>query len=1140
MNTPSAKDHITHALKAFRDGTLVNNARNLLNILGYRSERAITLEPNTAEEFVANFDLSNRMNRERAQLGKWKSIDLLFQLTDAEITLDDAPEIDFGSAGVEAELYQSYLFFALKLRGEVYTRAQLSQITREINKLTAMPAMVVFQHGQTLTLAVIDRRPHRGDESKDVLEKVTLIKDIDVDNPHRAHIDILFDLSLAELHRQHQFSDFLGLHQAWRETLDTEALNRQFYQRLFNWFEWAVSEGKFPATETKTLSPQEHVIRLITRLLFVWFIKEKGLVSAELFDDTRIRALLQDDNLNDGDSYYRAVLQNLFFATLNTEIERRGFSAESIATHRDFSRYRYKSQISAPDKLLALLAQTPFINGGLFDCLDSEEATGGRGYRVDCFSDGHYAKLSIPDRLFFDETRGLFPLLRHYKFTVEENTPIEQEVALDPELLGKVFENLLAAYNPETGATARKQTGSYYTPRPIVDYMVDEALVAALSQECGLTEDRLRPLLDYAQAPDDAEKSFDSRETDKIVRAISELKILDPAVGSGAFPMGALHKLTLALRRLDPDNKRWEQLQKERAIQRAEAAFDTKDDDVRREELVEINETFKRYRDSDFGRKLYLIQNSIFGADIQSIACQIAKLRFFISLTIEQAPDKGAENFGIKPLPNLETRFIAANTLIGLKGEQTLTSDKARDLERELRDNRERYFHATTRQQKLACKRRDETLRGKLAAELKQIGMPADEAEKIAYWDPYDQNASTDFFDAELMFGVTDGFDVAIGNPPYVEARNSLLSDERKTAYGNQVMSDWQESLPRGSDLLIYFYACSAKFLHDSGYGCFITQNAWLNTDYGHKFQQFSLNKFSFVKIVDTSAKFFSDIRSQNINAIITVFTRKSVENIEYGIANENMVIDNKRLIKARQSMKWGNIVSMPEFYAEILSKMSPDPHITDKISFGQGLNFPLRQLSDSDSDLPIIVKSAQFVSVYVDGKINEHLAGHRKKKNKIPALIMPRGVGQRHYCIFNSYRAFSYSHVELYLPDDLWNSDAHYCLWLYLNSSFVWLFREITGRKNLGGGLLKAEATDMKMLPITFNFDFSADAKRIFRALKNRAPLPVTEEIGTKEHLLIDEIIADHCGFRGMEERIKNALLEQVSFRISRAQIPK
>ena len=174
-------------------------------------------------------------------------------------------------------------------------------------------------------------------------------------------------------------------------------------------------------------------------------------------------------------------------------------------------------------------------------------------------------------------------MLKHYKFTVEENTPIEPEVALDPELLGKVFENLLAAYNPETGESARKQTGSYYTPRPIVDYMVEEALVATLAGQVRPTdgnakfwEERLHYLLDYAKVSDDADQWFDDGEADRIVRAISELKILDPAVGSGAFPMGVLHKLTLALRRLDPDNSRWERLQKERAAKRAEVAFDTK------------------------------------------------------------------------------------------------------------------------------------------------------------------------------------------------------------------------------------------------------------------------------------------------------------------------------------------------------------------------------------------------------------------------------------------------------------------------------------------------------------------------------------------------------------------------------------
>ena len=722
------KDEIKSALQRFGDGNHVENARNLLNTLGYRSERTLSLKPNTADGFIEHFDPHNTMNRERTLLSEWESIDFLFQLTGDEIIQSDQTTFHFEGSGVDQNLYESYLFFTLKLQNRAYTRTQLSDITREINKLTPMPAMVVYQHGQTLTVAVIDRRLHKHDESKDVLEKVTLIKDINLSNPHRAHIDILFDLSLGELHRQHRFTDFPGLHQAWKKMLDTEMLNKQFYQRLFNWFVWAVKESKFPVKEKRILKPEQHVIRLITRLLFVWFIKEKRLVADELFDETEVACLLKDYNRNTGDSYYRAILQNLFFATLNTEIEKREFSTEKNATHRNFSRYRYKSQISNPDKLLGLFAQTPFINGGLFDCLDSEGATDDGGYRIDCFSDKHYKRLSIPNRLFFDEDDGLFPLLKHYKFTVEENTPIEQEVALDPELLGKVFENLLAAYNPETGESARKRTGSYYTPRPIVDYMVEEALVATLAGKVSpsdgdakFCEERLHYLLDYAKASDDANQWFDDVEADRIVRAISELKILDPAVGSGAFPMGVLHKLTLALRRLDPDNRRWEQLQRERAIQRAELAFGTKDDRTRREELVEIDETFKRYRDSDFGRKLYLIQNSIFGVDIQSIACQIAKLRFFISLAIEQVPDKDAKNFGIKPLPNLETRFVAANTLIGLKGGQLQMSEElTRDLERELHDNSERHFHAPTRTQKRACEKKGQSVTGGIGGSIKE------------------------------------------------------------------------------------------------------------------------------------------------------------------------------------------------------------------------------------------------------------------------------------------------------------------------------------------------------------------------------------------------------------------------------------
>ncbi len=854
MNTEEIrkKEEIESALAVLSTGDFSENAKHLLAILGYCSERTVEL-PGTAQDFIQRFPAQNQ-NTETEQefLNSVESVKLVFQVTSEEIAPTNQPTL-FESPAFDAGYVRSFLFFAIELTDKDYPRGTYAQFTREVNKRFMMPIVVLFRVGNRLTIGFVGRRQHQYDPDRDVLEQVTLIKDIRLDDPHRAHIEVLYELALWEcakwVNANNRSENFDGLLAAWLTRLDTEELNKKFYRELFAWFEWAIAEGTFPTDKNRTLKSEEHIIRLITRLLFVWFIKEKGLIADALFNEAQISPLLKDYDHDTGDSYYRAVLQNLFFATLNTEIEKRRFSKGGNTGHRNFSLYRYKDQITAPDTLLTLFEKTPFINGGLFDCLDSEAATRDGGYRVDCFSDEHYRKLSLPNRLFFDEHRGLIPLLKGYKFTVEENTPIEQEVALDPELLGKVFENLLAAYNPETGATARKQTGSYYTPRPIVDYMVEEALVAALAAQVSPTDgdvqfwgERLRYLFDYAKAFDDASEWFNSRESDEVVRAISELKILDPAVGSGAFPMGALHKLTLALRRLDPDNTRWEQLQKERAIERAAAAFDTKDRQTRDEELTEISRIFENYS-GDFGRKLYLIQNSIFGLDIQSIACQIAKLRFFISLAIEQEPDRAADNFGIKPLPNLETRFIAANTLIGLEGERTLTSPKAKALEVELGDNRERHFHATTRPQKLACKRADKKLRRALATELKHIGMPADDANKVAAWDPYDQNASADWFDPEWMFGIADGFDVVIGNPPYV--RQEKIKELKPT------LKDQYDCYTGTADLYVYFYERGFQMLRGDGVLTYISSNKYFRSAYGKKLRDFLARQATLSQLID-------------------------------------------------------------------------------------------------------------------------------------------------------------------------------------------------------------------------------------------------------------------------------------------------
>ena len=909
------KRNIENALKNFDNQPLREAATTLLNTLGYYSKRVgnDAIDSNRFDRlFEAALETTNPS--EKLRIDDWQSFYQIMQVADEEINQQIDPEqgLMFESTQIDDTLRTSYMFVTVQLTKNTYKRTQLADITRFINKAFEKSIMVIFRYGAGLSLAIINRRPNLRNTTRQVLEKVTLIKDINLNSPKRAHIDIISELHLHRLIENEGVRNFDTLHDAWEGILNTEELNKQFYRKLFAWYEWAVKESTFPADENRVIKPEEHVIRLITRLLFIWFIKEKGLVADVLFNKSQIQDLLIEDNFDNGDSYYRAVLQNLFFATLNTEIDKRKFSKENYDTNRDFSCYRFKAQMDDPDKLLSLFAQTPFINGGLFDCLDTFKATGKESYRIDCFSDKQYHKLSIPNRLFFDAQHGLIPLLEHYKFTVEENTPVDQEVALDPELLGRVFENLLAAINPETGETARKQTGSYYTPRAIVDYMVEETLIATLSEKCQQTDgneipwdERLRYLFDYAKMFDDAHEWFDDRETDAIVKTISELKILDPAVGSGAFPMGILHKLTLALRRLDPNNTRWEALQKQLAGERAAAAFNTENQQKRDDELTEISETFERYRDSDFGRKLYLIQNSIFGVDIQPIACQIAKLRFFISLAIEQEPDRGAENFGIKPLPNLETRFVAADTLIGIDLSETkglFQDDTVQQLLKEIDRIRERFFLANNRTQKRKLEEQEEDCRKQLEKELERqrtewienrrseieskiapLPNPKqreqmrekeqktykklkekfddsfEDARKIAQWKPYDQNAKADWFEPERMFGVPDGFDAVIGNPPYVQLQ------KEGGRLGNLYQDKGFDTFDRTGDIYCLFYEKANQLLKNNGHVCFITSNKWMRTGYGKKLRNYFVTLIQPIQLLDMGPDVFDATVDTNI-----------------------------------------------------------------------------------------------------------------------------------------------------------------------------------------------------------------------------------------------------------------------------------
>lgn len=837
-NGSDLKKQIETKLHSFVSGSLKQNALRFLETLGYESDKRIDLQPNTAAGFKAflNQNSEQLTNEKKAHLDEWETVDFLFQLTDEEISrtksLFDTSKVDVSDKRID-----SYLFFAIKLKKAEYRRSELAEITREINRTFPMPVMILFQHGDTLTFSIIDRRLHKRDTTRDVLQKVTLIKDIRLENPHRAHVEILEDLAL----QNYDVSNFVELHNAWQKTLDTKELNKRFFQELANWYFWAVDNSKFPADEEKDVDIRNatNVIRLITRLMFVWFLKEKGLVSEKLFDEKELKKILR---FKDDSAYYKAILQNLFFATLNSEMNYRKFIAEKNggrnAQHFVHNVFRYQREFIKPEETIKeLFEPIPFLNGGLFECLDKETEVDGTKcrVRVDGFSDHPKNVLKIPDELFFGserqielneiygtknkkyKVRGLINILNSYKFTITENTPIEEEIALDPELLGKVFENLLANFNPETKMTARKQTGSFYTPREIVNYMVDESLLAYLKAklqtetqgfagfvafgenqptmfgneariqqkfEMPVSDNRwhgkdeslemaLRNLFSYTEDKHD----FNETETEILIKAIDNCKILDPACGSGAFPMGILHRLVHLLGKLDKANEKWREWQRLKAIKDTEEAYKIGDHKEREDRLLEISDVFENNA-SDYGRKLFLIENCIYGVDIQPIAIQIAKLRFFISLIVDQkANDDTKNNLGIRPLPNLETKFVAANTLIGLETNGGLKPNGVTELEKQLKEVRAKHFGARTRKTKEKYRTEDKKIRSQIAELLKQGGINETSADLITDWNPYDQSIWAKWFNAEYMFGIEEGFDIVIGNPPYIQIKQIPQSD---------------------------------------------------------------------------------------------------------------------------------------------------------------------------------------------------------------------------------------------------------------------------------------------------------------------------------------------------------------------------
>ena len=793
-----------------------------------------------------------------------------------------------------------------------------------------------------------------------------------------------------------------------------ESLTKEFFGQLFTWYsDWACKVCKFPSdkciaanADLTTEKNEINLIRLITRIMFVWFIKQKNLIPTWIFNKNELAEILADADFTSDKkgNYYNAVLQNLFFGALNKKIEERAFAEISKAGVAN-EQYGIKTYFRdanegsffkcSPKEMVQKFLDVPFLNGGLFECLDWDEPiknnTSHKVHYVDGFSRDKDRRAFVPNILFWNEDEkhpGLITILSRYNFTVEESTPSDVQVALDPELLGKIFENLLGTYNPETRESARKESGSFYTPREIVSYMVNSSIKAYLQEKVPeVSEENLEKLTNDNKA-DDSEIELTEEQINKVRSSLFEIKIIDPACGSGAFPMGILNKLVeihVLLDKLSASTKSEHNLyikkgqsvnynpdeslkinaeylgnqefklyvngKEENTIYNSQDlalhvkeiinkhnkkigkstianlfsqgriddgksfnSIKTKTDihqivDEDTKDIIwqyrsyNVKNKFRQYRneekpalsidvaeeDNDFEYAKYLyslktriIQDSIFGVDIQPIAVQISKLRFFISLICEQPKIENhpEENYGYNPLPNLETKFVAANTLI-VKAKKTddmalFANPRIDEITKKLGEIRKVHFSAKTAQEKKENREQDEKLRKELSKLLEedQVYSPED-AKQLAAWNPYDQSApASSFFDAEWMFGVKDGFDVVIGNPPYVRVQNIKydMIDQLKSLY---------KTACKRIDISLCFIEKSKSLLHkNSGVASYVISNQFLTTEYGKAMREFLLKEYFISKCIDLGD--LPIFESAMTYVSVFVFTPKKIDSMDY------------------------------------------------------------------------------------------------------------------------------------------------------------------------------------------------------------------------------------------------------------------
>lgn len=688
----------------------------------------------------------------------------------------DSLSVSIEEAFENAGKYDQMMVFAVDFKQEAtITRAEIAKLTRILNRASkAAPVVLVcryFDEEGRVALSLCERTAYKqSGHTGEKAGKVNILRGINPNNPHTGHVRILEEMRLDRKDKT-----FDAVYEKWFGVFDIDILTDQFYKELQAWFYWASSVIDTSLLRTQA-EKQSFTVKLLARIIMCWFVKEKHAASGENLisktilgfkDKANLVGVLKDASDNEFDasnSYYFGVLYNLFFnglADYNKDL--------------DFE-FLLSNEFDS-----SVIFKVPYLNCSLFNKSNSDN--------IDIKS------AKIPNALFFgnNDNDGLFKILCSYKFTIEENTPDEVDIALAPEMLGMVFENLLAEIDPRTKdkvrETIKKARGAYHTPYCILDEMVKDSLSRYLISklfELGCKDDINTFVTELVYNGHKTSNQYDAI----CVKALYSLSVLDPACGSGSFPLSVLNNIDRILSIIDPESLFWTTFV-------LDSIVDPILRDKKQEQLYQATQGYNR----SYTRKLTILRDCIFGLDIQPLAIHITRLRFYLSLIADQEVDFTAPNFGIVPLPYLDAKFLCVDSLstsIAQIDESQISkfiSEKNINFGASSKD----CYSSSNREMASVIY---ETL--KKSINILQVN--------VQDW-LRDPQENLGLFKRDILFPeVRDGFDIVIGNPPF----GTIMSESEVNTYKKIYSSTIAESA-------IFFILMGIRELKDGGILTFLT-----------------------------------------------------------------------------------------------------------------------------------------------------------------------------------------------------------------------------------------------------------------------------------------------------------------------------